>query len=98
MVVPPLARRFEVYGSRGSAITEPFDPGRTVRLALGEPWEEYPAGEHLVELPVVTRQGMYERELAAFVATLRGERPPDRPPEHELLVQETLLRATGRIA
>ena len=98
MEVPPLARRFEVYGTRGSAIAEPFDPGRTVRLALREPWEEYPAGEHLIELPVVTRQQMYERELAAFVATLRGQQPPDRPPEHELTVQETLLRATGRIS
>jgi hypothetical protein len=40
---------------------------------------------------------MYERELTAFLAVLRGDQPPDRTPEHELLVQETLLRATGRI-
>ena len=33
----PQARRFEVYGTHGSAITEPFDPGETVRLALREP-------------------------------------------------------------
>ena len=98
METGPLARRFEVYGTRGSAITEPFDPGRVVRLVLREPWEGYPAGEHPVELPIVVRQQLYERELAAFVAVLRGERPPDRSPEHELLVQETLLRATGRIA
>ena len=93
----PPARRFEVYGSRGTAITEPFDHGRVARLTLGEPWGEYAAGEHVLELPIVPRQQMYERELVAFVATLRGERPPDRSPEHELLVQETLLRATGRI-
>ena len=98
METPPLARRFEVYGTHGSAHTEPFDPGRTVRLVLREPWEEYSAGEHLIELPTVVRQQMYERELAAFVATLRGERPTDRSPEHELLVQETLLRATGHIS
>ncbi|MFN8636456.1 MAG: Gfo/Idh/MocA family oxidoreductase [Chloroflexota bacterium] len=94
----PNARRFEVYGTRGSAITEPFDPGETVRLALVEPWGGYPAGETIVKLPTVTRQQMYERELAAFLAVLRGEAPPDRLPEHELLVQETLLRATGRIS
>lgn len=93
----PPARRFEVYGTRGTAITEPFDHGRVATLTLAEPWGEYPAGEHVLELPVVPRQQMYERELVAFVATLRGERPPDRAPEHELLVQETLLRATGRI-
>jgi hypothetical protein len=28
---------------------------------------------------------------------LRNEAPPDRSGEHELLVQETLLRATGRL-
>jgi predicted dehydrogenase len=93
----PPARRFEVYGTRGTAITEPFDHGRIVRLALSEPGGGYPAGEQVIELPVVTRQQLYERELVAFLATLRGEQPPDRTPEHELLVQETLLRATGRI-
>lgn len=93
----PLARRFEVYGTLGSAITEPFDHGRTVRIALERPWGDLAAGEHIVDLPVVTRQQMYERELAAFVRVLCGQQPPDRPPEHELLVQETLLRATGRV-
>ena len=93
----PQARRFEVYGTRGTAITEPFDPGETIRLVLVEPTEQYAAGEQVLRLPTVARQQLYERELAAFLATLRGDRPPDRPPEHELLVQETLLRATGRI-
>ena len=94
----PPARRFEVYGTKGSAITEPFDPGDTIRLALAEPAGEYAAGEQIIKLPTVTRQQMYERELVAFLAVLRGAQPPDRSPEHELLVQETLLRATGRIA
>jgi predicted dehydrogenase len=93
----PNARRFEVYGTRGSAITEPFDPGESVRLALIEPAGGYGAGEQIITLPTVSRQQLYERELAAILATLRGDQPPDRTPEHELLVQETLLRATGRI-
>jgi predicted dehydrogenase len=97
MEARPPARRFEVYGSKGTAITEPFDHGRIVRLALAEADGGYPAGETIVELPVVTRQQMYERELVAFLAVLRGDQQPDRSPEHELLVQETLLRATGRI-
>ncbi len=97
MEARPPARRFEVYGTRGTAITEPFDPGQTIRLALTEPSGEYPPGEHLLKLQIVTRQQMYERELAAFLAVLRGDELPDRPPAHELLVQETLLRATGRI-
>lgn len=86
----PTARRFEVYGTRGSAILEPFDPVRTLRLVDDK-------SERVVELEPVERQTLYELELAAFVDVIRGQRPPDRPPEHELLVQETLLRTTGRL-
>ncbi len=86
----PTARRFEVYGTRGSAILEPFDPVRTIRLTLAEPVADFAAGEQVLALAEVARQTLYDRELAAFVPVLRGERPPDRPPEHDLLVQETL--------
>ena len=92
----PMARRFEVYGSRGSAIiVDPFEPARVLRLCLEEGAGGYEKGVHMIQLPTQSRQDMYEAELAAFVATLRGEQPPDRPLSHELLVQETLLRATG---
>jgi predicted dehydrogenase len=88
----PMARRYEVYGTLGSAILlEPFEPGQRLRLCTS-------AGEQIVELPAFTRQQLYGRELEAFLGVLRGERPPDRPPEHELLVQETLLRGTGALA
>jgi predicted dehydrogenase len=75
MEMPPTKRRFEVFGTRGTAIVEPFDPG--------------PGG--------VPRQALYERELAAFVGVVRLGKAPERSPEHELLVQETLLRAIGAI-
>jgi predicted dehydrogenase len=97
METRPTARRFEVYGTRGSAIVEPFDPARTLRLALDAASGPYQAGEQIVDIPEVSRQQLYERELDAFLAVLRGERAPDRPVEHERLVQETLLRATGSI-
>jgi predicted dehydrogenase len=90
MEVAPTARRFEVFGTRGSVLLEPFDPARRVYLTL-------PSGHTVEELPLVTRQELYERELAAFVRVLRGAQPPDRSAEHELLVQETLLRATGAV-
>jgi predicted dehydrogenase len=94
----PMARRFEVYGRGGSAILlEPFEPGGRIRLCLEEAGEGFAAGEGLVETGSPGRQELYERELVAFVATVRDQQPPDRPLEHELLVQETLLRATGGI-
>ena len=93
----PMARRLEVYGSRGSAIMEPFEPAGPIRLCLVEAAGERSVGEQRIPVRPQTRQELYELELRAFVATLRGQKPPDRPLDHELLVQETLLRATGRI-
>jgi len=90
MEARPTARRFEVYGTRGSAILEPFDPVRTLRIAREET-------EQLVQLPEVQRQELYERELAAFVGAVRDGEPPGRDAEHDLLVQQTLLRCTGRL-
>ncbi len=94
----PMARRFEVYGSRGSAIiVDRFDPAGVMRLCLEEASGGYPQGVTVVEVAEQSRQEMYERELDAFVAVLTHQQPPDRMLDHELLVQETLLRATGGI-
>jgi hypothetical protein len=51
----------------------------------------------MLDLEPVERQTLYNLELEAFVEVIRGARSPDRPPEHELVVQETLLRTTGRL-
>lgn len=88
----PAARRLEVYGTRGSAVLEPFDPVRRLRLCLNDDREQ------VHEVAQVTRQALYDAELHAFIGVLKGERAPDRPLEHELLVQETLLRVTGALA
>jgi predicted dehydrogenase len=94
----PMARRFEVYGTKGSAIIiEPFEPAHTLRLVLEGAGGGYDKGLHLLPVPEQSRQDTHDRALAAFVATIRGEQPPDRTYAHELLVQETLLRATGGI-
>ena len=91
---PPMARRFEVYGTAGSAIMEPFEPPGPIRLCLNEGRGGYPAGVSMVE--VEDRQ-RYVDNLASFVRALRCEKAPDRSLDHELLVQETILRSTGHI-
>ncbi len=92
---PTPARRYEVYGTEGSAILlEPFEPGTEIRLVLTEARGGYPAGESRVAVDVRSRQTQYDLELVSFLKTISGEQPPDRPLSHELLVQETLLRAT----
>lgn len=95
----PMARRFEVYGSKGSAILlEPFEPGHAIRLCLEEADGGYRQGEQRIPVSSQGRQELYDLELEAFVGVLTGKQPPDRPVSHELLVQETLLRTTGHIS
>lgn len=92
----PAARRFEVYGTRGSAIiVEPFEPGGVIRLALSEARHGYQKGEQRVESTPTPREQSFHNELASFVGTLLGHQPPDRSLAHELLVEETLHRAVG---
>ncbi len=92
------SRRFEVYGTRGSVILEPFEGRRgsnvrpVIRLCLDENRDGYAKGWQTVPVPHAMR---YFPGLAALLATIRGEQPPDRTLEHEFLVQETLLRAIG---
>ena len=94
METPPRARRFEVYGTAGWAIMEPFEPAETLRLCLPEAKGGYPEGITTIALEDRPR---YVASLAAFIRDIRGEKEPDRSLGHELLVQETLLRATGRL-
>ena len=88
----PMARRFEVYGTKGSAILGPYDPPEYLRLCLNEAAGGYEAG--VTDFPAQPYRRHVE-SLVRLIATLRGEREPDRSLDHELLVQETLLRAVG---
>ena len=90
----PMARRFEVYGTAGSAIMEPFEPADTLRLCLSEANADYTDGEDIIRLEDRPR---YVDTFAAFVATIQSGAPPLRTLDHELLVQETLLRCTGSL-
>jgi predicted dehydrogenase len=96
MEVSPTARRYEVYGTRGTAILmEPFEPAQTISLSLDEDRGGYKKGRQIVPVTPQSRQSLYELELEAFLATINGQQAPDRSFEHELLVQETLLRGMG---
>lgn len=88
----PMARRFEVYGTQGSAIMEPFEPAETLRLCLTEPKDNYSEGVTILDLEDRRR---YVDTFAAFVKTIQNNAPALRSLDHELLVQETLMRCTG---
>lgn len=94
----PMARRYEVYGTKGSAIIiDRFDPAGGLRLCLEEAGGGYPKGVTFVDVPEQDRQDMYDLEFEHFVKVIKGEKAHDRPLSHDIVVQETLLRATGGI-
>lgn len=90
------SRRFEVYGTKGSVILEPLEPKEnpTARLCLSKNCGKYVEGWQTVNLEKRLR---YDGELIAFVADIREEKSPDRSLYHELIVQETILRASRGI-
>lgn len=90
---PFAVRCLEVYGTRGSAILRPLEPPQ-LRLCLDEDRDGFKKGWQ--DVPVEDRP-RYVGCLEAFLADIRGEKKPDRSLEHEFLVQETLLRATGAV-
>jgi predicted dehydrogenase len=91
-VEPFPARRFEVYGTRGSVILEPFEGEPVVRLCLDAARDGFEAGWQQFPVELGPR---YAASLAALVADIRGDKEPDRSLNHELTVQETVLRASG---
>ena len=93
----PPARRFEVYGTRGSAIMQPFDNAKDIRLCLTEAQAGFVKGEQIVPIEPQTRQELYNRALGAFTGTILGQQESDRSFDHELIAQETLLRTTGHL-
>ena len=88
----PMARRFEVYGTKGSAIMEPFEPADNIRLTLEEDQGEYKKGANIVK---IEHRARYVDTFAELVRNIKGESDPLRTLDHELLVQETLMRVTG---
>ena len=70
METRPAARRFEVYGSRGSAIMGPVEPATHIRLCLTEAQGGYGAGETMAPVQTQTRQALYDLEFADFLETM----------------------------
>lgn len=85
---PP--RSFEVLATHGSAILQPIEPPE-LAINLAQPAGPYKKGEQKVPLPAYQR---YEGDFAELAAAARGERPLSVSLDEELLVAETVLRAS----
>jgi len=93
MEVDAFARRqFEVCGNGGSIVLQPLEPA-AVRLCLRAPRGGCRAGWQTVHVPDVPR---YVGDLKELARCIRGEQEFPYSKEHDLIVQETLLRACER--
>ena len=84
-------RHLTVCGTEGTFHIQPLDDP-AARVAFASPHGEYRAGYQDV------RFGRFERyvaDAAAMAAILRGERESQFTSDHDLAVQETVLRASG---
>jgi predicted dehydrogenase len=80
----PRQRRFELYGTKGAVII-PHLPEPRIEVCAGGKWTS-------IDLPAVPGQLSDLREFAAVVG---GRKAPDVSFDHDLAVQETLLKACG---
>jgi predicted dehydrogenase len=94
--IAPRSRRIEVYGTEGAYVIPHLGSGHLANknIQLAELYRAGNADWQRLELPAATLQIADLREFAA-VAT--GKKRPDYSLEHDLAVQETLLRASGML-
>ena len=94
--VAPHQRRIEVYGTEGACVIPHLGSGHLPNKNV-QPVEVYRKGKpgwERLEPPAATLQIADLREFAACVV---GKKQPEFSMEHDLAVQEALLRASGMI-
>jgi predicted dehydrogenase len=84
-------RQFVVCGTQGTIEIEPLEPSQ-LTLTLDESVGFYRKGSHTVELPKIS--GRYDDELLSLAAAIRGEIEFPYSLQHDLTVQECVLKAS----
>ena len=84
-------RHLTVCGTEGTFHIQPLD-NPTAKITLSKPLGKYKAGTQVIELPKYSRYVDDARDMARII---RGEKPSDFPPLHDLAVQTALLQACG---
>jgi predicted dehydrogenase len=82
-------RHLVVCGSEGTFHIQPLD-NPSARVTLAQPRGRYARGYQDLRFPRYTR---YVQDAADMASIIRGDKASDFTPEHDLAVQETLLRA-----
>ena len=87
-------RSFEVIGTDGTFMIQPMEPVPALRVFMRTARGPYEAGWQRIELPPQPR---YVRDFKELAGAIRSGRPLRYSYDHELLLHETLLRASGEI-
>jgi predicted dehydrogenase len=87
-------RSFEILGSEGSVMVYPESAPPKMRINMRKPQGPYKAGWQDIELPAQPRFIADFKELARAI---KSRQPLWPSYDHELLLQETLLRAAGEM-
>ena len=92
-----MKRRLRVGGTRGTVELSPVErfDGKplTMELTLLEANEDYPAGTHEIDFGI--QKDRYRDQLMELAKILRGEMENPYTYEHDCLVQEVVLAASG---
>lgn len=86
-------RLFEILGTNGTARVQPLEPP-ALTIDLGKAAGPYASGRQEVKQPNYRR---YVDEFAALATAIRTGQPLPFPPEQELIIQESLMRACAMI-
>jgi predicted dehydrogenase len=92
--VAPHSRRIEVYGTEGACVIPHLGSGHLPNkdVQVVEVFRAGRAGWETIELP---NRPLQISDLREFAAVVNGRKEPDYMLEHDMVVQESLLRAAG---
>ena len=93
---PPMARRFEVYGTDGSLIMEPFEPAQTIRINIPKEknYEQYISIGDYKNSFINNETARYVEGFDHFLDVIENKSKPIRSLDHELITQKTLLKSS----
>ncbi len=88
-------RSFEVLGTDGTFLVHPESAPPRMHVHMRRPQGPYKAGWQQINLPPQPR---FIADFAELARALKTDAPLKHSYDHELLLQETLLRASGEMA
>ncbi|HEY3966189.1 MAG TPA: Gfo/Idh/MocA family oxidoreductase [Planctomycetaceae bacterium] len=94
--VVPHMRRIEVYGTEGALIIPHLGSGHLANKN-SQPVEVFRTGNTAWQTIDLTAATLQIADLREFAAVVAGKKSPDFSMEHDLDVQETLLRSSGML-